>query len=101
MINDPDTDEFSGRERRALALWRAPEPPADLPARVMARLEAERGGARPVALAVLAAAVVGGLFALRLLSSSAASSSAGDARFVGGDGGSAAEVSATGDGVRS
>jgi hypothetical protein len=106
MSEHDEDDRLTARERHALALWRTPEPPADLPARVMARLDAERGAggaARPVFMAAVAAALVGGLFALRLLSSAAGSStgSAGDARLVGGvgDGGGAAETSPRGDGV--
>jgi hypothetical protein len=95
-------DDLSPGERRALAAWRAPEPPADLAERVVARVVAERlsrGAARPVALAALAAAVVSGLFALRLLAG-AAPSGASEARLLGGggDGGGAAETSGLADG---
>lgn len=97
------TGPLTARERRALALWYAPEPPQDLAARVMARLESERGAsgaARPVAMTALAVALVGGLVALRLLSS-AGNSGGGDVRLVGGasDGGGAAETSPRADGV--
>jgi hypothetical protein len=102
---EPDADDpLTPREQRALALWRAPEPPVDLAARVVARLEAERatgGAARPLALAAVAAAVVAGLFALRLLSSGAGSlpGTAGDARV--GDAGLTAEARPASDGVGS
>jgi hypothetical protein len=106
-MNETDLDDrLTARERRALALWRTPEPPADLASRVVARLESERGAggaARPVAMAALAVALVGGLVALRLLSAAAGSApgGAGDVRLVGGagDGGGAAETSPRGDGV--
>jgi hypothetical protein len=103
-MSEPESpDGITARERQALALWRAPEPPADLADRVVARLAAERasgGAARPFALAALAVAVVMGLFAARLLSSAAgAPPGAGEVRLVGGvgDGGGAAETSARGD----
>jgi hypothetical protein len=103
--SDPElAGPLTARERRALALWRAPEPPPDLAARVMARLESERGAsgaARPVAMTALAVALVGGLVALRLLSSTGGSSGGGDVRLVGGagDGGGAAETIPRADGV--
>jgi hypothetical protein len=103
-MSEIDSDDpMTPLEQRALALWRAPEPPADLATRVVNRLQSERGAggaARPVAMAALAVALVGGLFALRLLSS-AAGSPPGDVRPVGGvaDGGGAAETSPRGDGI--
>jgi hypothetical protein len=101
LIND--SDDLTGAERRALALWRAPEPPADLADRVLARLETERstgGAVRPVAMAALAVALVFGLFALRLVTAGGASPGA-ESRMSGGvaDGGGAAETSPRGDGV--
>jgi hypothetical protein len=101
-VSNEFEDELSPGERRALAAWRAPEPPADLAERVVGRVLAERrsrGAARPVALAALAAALVSGFFALRLLAG-AAPSGAGEARLLGGggDGGGAAETSGLGDG---
>jgi hypothetical protein len=100
-MSNADDDRLTPRERRALALWRAPEPPEDLPARVVARLEAERGAggaARPVAMA-LAVALVGGLVALRLLAAGAPPGATGEVRLLGADGGGAAETSPRGDGV--
>jgi hypothetical protein len=102
MTNDGDGDDLTTRERRLLALWRAPEPPEDLASRVVARLQSDRttgGSARPVALAALAVAVVGGLVVLRLLSAAASGPPGGEVRLVGGDGGGAAETSSRGDGV--
>ena len=93
-------DDFSAAERRALDLWRAPEPPDDFGARVQARLEGERvapRARRQVAVAALAVMLVGGFFAARLLSDGA--SGLGEARVVPGDGGF--EASPIGDGVRS
>jgi hypothetical protein len=97
-----DPDEWSARERRALALWRAPEPPPELAGRVLERLTAERGSggsARPMALAALALVLVAGLFGVRLLASAA-----GPGTEVGNvhpaDGGSAIEANPVGD-VRS
>ena len=96
-------DDFSAAERRALDLWRAPEPPDDFGARVQARLESEQRVAprarRQVAVAALAVMLVGGFFAARLWSEE--STRLGEAQVVPGDGGSAVEASPIGDGVRS
>jgi hypothetical protein len=102
-VNAPHDDEaFSARERLALDAWRVPAPGEDFAARVVARLEPERAaarGARPLALAAVAAMLVGGFFATRLFTG--AGSTWGEVRALPGDGGSSAEVSGPGDGVRS
>jgi hypothetical protein len=95
-------EDFSAGERRALDLWRAPEPPADFEARVQARLDGERvapRARRQVAVAALAVMLVGGFFAARMLSEG--STTFGEAQVLPGDGGSAVEASPIGDGVRS
>lgn len=100
---DDDRADFSPRERHALDRWRAPEPPDDLAARVLTRMEGERAagsrGGRQLAAAALALILVGGFFATRLFTGGA--STWGEARAVPGDGGSSVEVSPLGDGVRS
>jgi hypothetical protein len=96
-----DPEEFTARERRALAAWRAPEAPADLAARVLDRLESDRrsgGSARPMALAALALALVGGLFGVRLLASASSAPEVGNVHPA--DGGSAVEANPVAD-VRS
>jgi hypothetical protein len=101
-VSEHDDDGFSPPERRALDLWRAPEPPDDFAARVLTRLEAERSAPRAlrqVAVAALAVVLVGGFFAARLLSG--ASSTFGEVHRAPGDGGSSGEVSPLADGVRS
>jgi hypothetical protein len=102
MERDPEADlPFSPRERRALALWRAPEPPADFAARVLSEARPGRGAAaRGAAYAALAVVLVGGFFAVRLMSSGVAPGPA-DRQTFAGDGGASAEVSPRGDGVRS
>jgi hypothetical protein len=105
MKMDVDGEEpLTAGEREALALWRAAEPPADLAERVLARLEGERGaGVRPLAVAALAAALVVGVAAARLLS--AAGPALPVSGGLAGDGGSAGETGLRGadvaDGVRS
>jgi hypothetical protein len=99
---DPD-EPFSASERRALSLWRAPEPPADLAARVVAGVRGPGIAARGAAYAALAVVVVAGFFAVRLMSAGAVSAPANvdDGQTLAGDGGASAEVSVRGDGVRS
>jgi ferric-dicitrate binding protein FerR (iron transport regulator) len=96
---DPD-EPFSAAERRALALWRAPEPPEDLAARVLDGLRPERGvAARGAAYAALAMVLAVGFFAVRLLSAGVVAPP-GEVQTFAGDGGASAEVSVR-DGVRS
>jgi hypothetical protein len=98
-------DNFSRRERWALDQWRAPAPPDDLAAVVLSRLTAERAAprsARPLAVAALALVLVGGLLATRLFTGGTSTwGQVGAQRALPGDGGSSAEVSALGDGIRS
>ena len=99
---DQNGDGFAPTERRALDSWRAPEPPDDFGARVLARLESERvapRAMRQVALAALAVMLVGGFLTARLLSGGA--STFGEVQRVPGDGGPSVEASPSGDGVRS
>lgn len=97
-----EPDDFTARERQALAQWRVPAAPDDLAAVVLSRLDAERAaprGARPLAVAAVALVLVGGFLATRLFTGG--SSTWGGMRALPGDGGSSAEVSALGDGIRS
>ena len=100
-----DEERFTVRERQALDLWCAPEPPPQLVARVVAELEADRVGVRglrQMAVAALAVVLVGGWCAARLMSGGASSSTWGEAhRVLEGDGGSAVEASPIADRVRS
>jgi hypothetical protein len=62
------TDEFSPRERAALACWRTPEPPAHFAERVLARAATEAAPAPPrgrLAVAAFALIVLGGLLSVR------------------------------------
>jgi len=93
-------DELSPAERRALDAWRAPEPPHDFEARVLAQAGQSPRGLRQVAVAALALVLVGGFFAARLLTGGA--STFGEVRVApGGDGGPSVEASPIADGVRS
>jgi hypothetical protein len=94
-------DDFSPRERQALTSWTTPPAPADFPARVLARLEGQRPsrGLRPFAALALAAVLVGGFFAARLLTSGG--TTFGAAPGFPNDGGSGVEVNPLPDGVRS
>jgi hypothetical protein len=54
-----DDEDLSARDRAALSLWRAPEPPPDFAPRVLRRLSGDRGViGRASGLAVAAAAIV-------------------------------------------
>jgi hypothetical protein len=94
-------DDFSPRERQALASWTTPDGPGDFPARVLARVQRQRTsrGLRSVAAVAVAAVLVGGFFAARLLSSGG--STFGAAHGFPNDGGSGVEVNPLPDGVRS
>ena len=119
-----DDDDLTAADRRALALWLAPVPPADFEGRLLARLETERAaapanddgaaassspvaarrsrGSRELAFAALAVVLAGGIFAARILSPSAASGpSAAEVRTMPADGGPAPEANPVGDRVRS
>jgi hypothetical protein len=103
-LSEREHDEpFSPRERQALEAWRTPAPPEDFTARVLSSFEGERAaaprGVRQVAVAAVAVMLVGGLLMVRLVAGGG--SSLGEARALPGDGGSSAEVSPAGDGVRS
>jgi len=98
-VND-QREAWTDDERRALGLWQAPEPAADLAARVTAsRPRPVAGWARAGAAAALAVVIAGGMLTIRL--SAREGGSAGSARTRPYDGGSAAEVSAAADGLRS
>jgi hypothetical protein len=67
---DHDDDGFSAIERRALALWRPPEPPAAFAERVVAAAREARGTApvlRGAAVAAVALLLGGGLLTARTL----------------------------------
>ena len=111
MRQHADIDEpFSERERAALALWRAPEPPADFAAVVLRRRDDDLGrgskGTATVAVAALALLIAGGVVTAGLLSTGAAPALApgrasGGARIMPADGGPTAEVMPETDGLRS
>jgi hypothetical protein len=70
MDDVDDNDELSVDERRALALWRVPEPPADLAERVLARGAVASAGLptlRGLAVAAVVLVVVGGILGMRSL----------------------------------
>jgi len=70
VSNIDDEAEFTGEERRALGLWRVPEPPADLAERVLARhavASASLPALRGLAVAAVVLVLVGGFLGMRTL----------------------------------
>jgi hypothetical protein len=99
----PIEDEFSPRERAALAAWRAPLPSADFAERVLARASAQPQAAAPsgrLAVAALALILLGGALSVRTLFGRSTGAPAYESPALGGfDAGPRPEVREPFDGV--